>query len=191
MGGDSSDFTISAGPSTDLWRKPPSTDVSNAPTRLGQGFPLSQFRCARVTVSASWKQRYDQGGLLLMLTRGEQTKWLKTGIEFYNNAAQLSTVGCDAWADWSIYPLSTTQATIEVAREFDDNGVALWIYEIVLDDDGKVKERKPVREVTWMFAEQDGWEVQVGAYAARPAKEEDVDRETLEVSFRGLVVDPS
>lgn len=150
-------------------------------------------------------ERYDQAGLLLVLTspgeEGKQTQWLKTGIEFYEGKPRLSTVGCDRWADWSIATITDTaspssnstgsehgEITIEVRREGDELGKSLWVYYLVLDADGSVKERLPLREVNWFFA-SDGDEVriQVGAFAARPERKEGVG--DLEVKFWGFEVE--
>ncbi|KAK8252999.1 hypothetical protein HDK77DRAFT_371198 [Phyllosticta capitalensis] len=56
-------FTLSAQPNTDLWRKPPHNDTSTAPilyTSL-----RNPFICAEVTVSADWQLEWDQAGLVI------------------------------------------------------------------------------------------------------------------------------
>lgn len=56
-------FTLSAGPNTDLWRKPPNGDTSTAPmvfTSLRRPFVV-----AEVTISADWEMEWDQGGLVI------------------------------------------------------------------------------------------------------------------------------
>ena len=80
--------------------------------------------------------------------------------------------------------------TIEVRREGDELGTSLWVYEIVQGADGEV-DRRPLREVTWFFGDEEGWMVEVSAMAARPAKKEGVvgDSEDLVVSFEGAEVD--
>lgn len=105
-------------------------------------------------------------------------KWLKTGIEWYYGKPYISTVGCDAWADWSIVPLSDfagnasrPSVTIEARREKDQLGKSLWVYQIVRDEEGKELERKPLREVNWVFAEEEGWSVGIGGYTCRPTTE--------------------
>ena len=55
---------------------------------------------------------------------------------------------------------------MELCRETDENGVSLWVYWV------KNGERVPVREVAWFFADLEGWQVEVGVMAARPAKPE-------------------
>ncbi|KAH8099612.1 hypothetical protein BXZ70DRAFT_894838 [Cristinia sonorae] len=196
-------FTIVADPGTDAWRKPPTTDVLNAPTHnyaphahAPPGpFPLTSFSSARVTFSANWAQRYDQGGLLLVLTPkpgssasvpGQgKPKWLKTGNEFYLGRRNVGTVGTDAWSDWSLVGIPDSKPekiTVEVRRESDENGKSLWVYWV----DGE--ERVPVREVTWILAGEEEWDVTVGAYAARPASGEGVQG-GLEVKFWDFFVE--
>lgn len=104
----------------------------------------------------------------------------------------LSTVSTLTYSDWSIAPPVTTspKTTIEVRRELDELGSSLWVYEIILGSDGEVLNRHPLREVTWFFAEEEGWEVTVSAMAARPAKEGDILGETnLTVEFDKVVVE--
>lgn len=178
------EFTITAPPSTDIWRKPPSTHSFTAPI-LHRTFPLSSFVKARLAVSANWRTLYDQGGLILVVPQAEGThKWVKTGIEFVHGRANVSTVAADRWADWSLLPLANEgghSVTVEMVREKDGS---LWIYVI------EGVERKPIREVTWVFeeAEHNGpkdRECWVGAYAAKPSKE----GEGLTVSFGHLVIE--
>lgn len=110
-----------------------------------------------------------------------QTKWVKTGIEFYYGKPYVATVGCDTWADWSLTPDpafanasadARPTATIEARREKDVLGKSLWVYLIVKDGAGKEVERRPLREVTWAFAEEEeGWSVGIGGYVCRPTEE--------------------
>ena len=177
-------MVLRASPDTDIWRKPPSTDVFNAATNLRAPISVKHFRRAQLTVSASWRCLYDQGGLLIVLKHPEaRTKWLKVGVEYYQDKPYVSTVGCDIWADWSIFPIGCNEASIEVRREEDINGVGLWCYLVNYAEDGQVEKRQPLREIAWFFAGTEDWQLQVGEYAARPAKAEAVKNEELEVYF--------
>jgi uncharacterized protein len=177
-------FNLSAPPDTDIWRKPPSHNAFNAPT---QPSPLLQhdlksFQRARLTFAlppGNELRQYDQAGLLLHLTKPGlpegKDKWVKTGIEWYYGKPYISTVGADAWADWSIVPLgsftsntSRPSVTIEARREKDQLGKSLWVYEIIKDETGKEVERRPLREATWFFGEEEGWSIGVGGYVCRP-----------------------
>ena len=184
---------LTAPPGTDIWRKPPDTNILNAPTHPSPLLfqPLRSFQRARLTLAlppTSSLTQYDQAGLLLHLRRtptpttateatdAAPDKWLKTGVEFANNVPWLSTVACDSWADWSVTPLpaaaaaAPVAATVEARRETDAHGTSLWVYVLELDSEGTVVKRTPLREVAWFFAVEEGWEVGVGAYAARPSQ---------------------
>ncbi|KAI9739951.1 MAG: hypothetical protein M1818_005007 [Claussenomyces sp. TS43310] len=120
----------------------------------------------------------------------EKRRWVKTGIELYEGEAYVSTVACDAWADWSLFQTGITasgtggekEVTLEMERKGRD--ATLWVYVV----DGE--KRAPVRDVTWLASEEegDGEErvVWVGVYAATPTLPKEGKREQLEVGFRGL-----
>jgi hypothetical protein len=183
-------FNLSSPAGKDIWRKAPSHNVIDAPTYpspLPQ-YDLESFHRARLTFSlppGKDLRQYDQAGLLLSLTREDaplgsgKDKWIKTGIEWYYGKPYLSTVGCDNYADWNITPLqdfagndSRPTATIEVRREKDQLGKSLWVYQILENDKGEEIERRPLREVNWIFAlDDEGWKVGVGGAVARPNKE--------------------
>lgn len=187
-------FTISAAPGCDIWKKPPSHDAFDGPICY-RTIPLSTFRRARVTVSAEWRTLYDQGGLCLILPQSQawttsvwEKKWIKTGIEVYNGAPHVSTVACDRWADWSLWPLESDTVTIEMEREVKAGKPTstLWVYIV----DGE--KRRPVREVTWVFDGVDegkGSDCWVGVYAAKPTKDEDDEKRELQVLFNGVRIE--
>jgi len=187
----SSGIILKARPPTDLWRKPPNTNVEEAPMMLTK-IPITSFNRARVTVHAEWKREFDQGGLVLLFPPtfpgpypGGRKDWVKTGIEFFKKP-QVSTVAANDAADWSIVPglVQSNQVTIEVEREAD--GPSLWVYVI----DGE--ERTPVREITWVFSRHPTGDMHVGVYAARPTLEGDkpVDKEDeLVVYFEDFTVE--
>jgi len=180
-------FNLSSPSGTDIWRKPPSHNVFTAPTHPAPipQYDLKVFQRARLTFAlppGNELRQYDQAGLLLHFTKPGlpegKDKWLKTGIEWYYGKPYISTVGCDAWADWSILPLSDfagnsskPTVTIEAKREKDQLGKSLWVYQIIRDGEGKEIERRPLREVNWVFAEEEGWSVGIGGYVCRPTKE--------------------
>ncbi|KAL4917492.1 hypothetical protein BDW62DRAFT_211184 [Aspergillus aurantiobrunneus] len=172
------EFTIKAPTSTDVWAKPPSTERFNAPI-LYKSMPLDKFKRARVAFSANWSQKYDQGGLIVVLNvPNGGRKWVKTGIELTHGKPHLSTVTRDQWADWSLLPVPSggAGATLEIVREPDDS---LWIYLV----EGVSK--SPIREVTWVFAEKNVTDIWVGVYAARPSSEGG----DLVVNFASVVID--
>jgi uncharacterized protein len=152
-----------------------------------------------VTFTAPWKEQYDQAGLLLVLspktgpTTPESRKWIKTGLEFYQGARQLSTVACDAWADWSVTPVPTgptsgeeESVTVQIEREDSAHGTSLWVF--YLPSGGEQGKKVPLREVCWVYGhEPENWYLTVSAYTARP--EAKTTKESLDVSFTDLVVE--
>lgn len=190
-------FNLSAPAGTDIWRKPPTHNAFNASTYPSElpTYGLESFQRAQLTFAlppSGQLRQYDQAGLLLHLTKpgvpANETKWVKTGIEFYYGKPYVATVGCDAWADWSLVPMpgfkNGTQpgATIEARRERDALGKSLWIYWVMRDESGKETEKLPIREVTWFFAEEDGWDVSIAGYVCRPTTEG--GEEMLEAEFK-------
>jgi regulation of enolase protein 1 (concanavalin A-like superfamily) len=155
----------------------------------------------QASVKFDWKEKYDQAGLLLSFRkRGEESssnppsKWIKTGIEFYNGKPMLSTVACDNWADWSIGPLPVATGlsgadiwtTILIEKEEDENGLSLRVYHVNGD------EKTALREITWVYGlDTEAWDVEVWAMAARPAKKPVAgsgDLKALEVSVKDMVI---
>ena len=174
-------FQITSPPGTDVWDKPPSTHSFNAPI-VYQTTTVGAFKTAKVTVSAHWKDRYDQGGLALVIKTPDRTRWVKTGIEFEYGINNISTVAKDVWSDWSLRPLlaeSTNDATIELEVVSDGS---LWVW--LLGSDGK---KHALREVTWYGSLDKSVEVWVGPYVAKPAPNGEFD--SLVVNFDGLVIE--
>ncbi|KAH7407632.1 hypothetical protein BKA64DRAFT_426340 [Cadophora sp. MPI-SDFR-AT-0126] len=189
---------------TDIWRKPgpPGINTFNAPV-IYKIINLATFQRLRVTLSGAWDKLYDQGGLVLIVPdlncssnpneAALNGQWVKSGIEFVDDAPKVGTVACDRFADWSlvtegIVPVSgggadVTQVTIEMERRPVDD--TLWVYVV---QDGK---RSGIREVTWLLSlakDEDGKpkerEAWVGVYAATPTIEEGA--KPLDVRFEGF-----
>jgi hypothetical protein len=161
-------FTLSTPLGTDIWRKPPHINVFTAPLHPSPlpKYDLRLFQRVRTTVSlppSSKLRHFDNAGLILHFTSprpGTQDKWIKAGIEFYEGKNWVSTVGCDAWSDWSVVPLPVdgAESRPKVTVEAERKGKSLWVYQIVKN--GEAEERIPLRELNWVFAEEEqGWEV--------------------------------
>lgn len=147
-------FELTAGPNTDLWRKPPNGDTSTAPivfTSLRHPFVV-----AEVTVSADWEMEFDQGGLVIFAGPAPQSqslcvasdvpsaatgwrsttptppcKWVKAGMEFSSGTVNASSVSATAdGADWCLSPLvSVGGPAIQSLRiKLERVGYALWIW---------------------------------------------------------------
>jgi hypothetical protein len=99
---------------------------------------------------------------------------MKTGIELYNGKLHLSTVSCDRFADMSLYPVTTESKniTLEVFREGGVGSGNVWVHQLIMDDQGNVKERLPLREICWIFCDEHGddWVLDICGLAARPDK---------------------
>ncbi|KAK4495684.1 hypothetical protein PRZ48_012952 [Zasmidium cellare] len=191
---DTSSFTITAPPETDIWRRSDTDDVFTAPT-LYRTLPSTTFKSLTVTIFAPWKTQYDQGGLILAFPSPSSTetetkgmKWIKAGIEYFSNACVLGVVGTDRYSDWSISPMKQEfhqKAKFKVVRE----GETVWVY---AKQEG-TEELQAVREVKWAFMEGrlEG-SVWVGVYAAKPKKDEGIGGEEqegqkgIEVTFSDL-----
>ncbi|KAK5053999.1 hypothetical protein LTR84_001961 [Exophiala bonariae] len=173
-------FQITSPPGTDIWDKPPSTHSFNAPI-IYQKATVGVLKTAKVTVSSQWKDRYDQGGLVLVVKTPDTTRWVKTGIEFEYGIPNISTVAKDQWSDWSLRPLlaeSSNKATIEL--EVVEDG-SLWVWLVGVD--GK---KHALREVTWYGNLDKSVEIWVGVYVAKPAP--NGEKDDLVVDFEGLSV---
>ncbi|GJN72556.1 hypothetical protein PLICBS_006629 [Purpureocillium lilacinum] len=204
-------FSIAANPDTDVWKKPPTHDVFNAPYLTHSRQPTTAFRSASLTFTSPYATQFDQAGLLLVFHPPSShlpfpanniksptdvpahRKWIKAGVEFFDGAPRLSTVCCDNWADWSVASLPTTTTTttttpssadadqalaeivagtrpvtITIAKETSSNGSCLWVHYV----DPATGAKTPMREINWPYGEPagPGWELEVAAAVARPAK---------------------
>ncbi|MCJ1285174.1 hypothetical protein MMC26_004512 [Xylographa opegraphella] len=153
--------------------------------------PLSSFHHAQVSICAEWKTLFDQGGLCIILPQNDgKSKWIKTGIEFYNGAPNVSTVACDRWADWSLTPLPDGDqkgVTIGMERELLDGKASSVLVVYIVE--GNVK--RNVREITWVFEDtgENERECWVGVLVGKPTKDTDDEEANLEVQFKGLEIE--
>lgn len=156
-----------------------------APFRPHSKRPISRFLSATLTFSAAYSLQYDQAGILLVFTNKHDPgarKWIKAGIELFDGVARLSTVCCDAWADWSVATAPDEGAvaagrrpvTLRIEAHRETGGASLWVFHVVDGDGGGSENGKqnPMREVCWPFgdAASDNWELEVSAVVARPAE---------------------
>ncbi|PWY69142.1 hypothetical protein BO70DRAFT_150526 [Aspergillus heteromorphus CBS 117.55] len=148
-------FTLTAGPNTDLWRKPPNRDTATAPivfTSLRNPFVV-----AEVTVTADCEMEWDQGGLVIFAGAAPQSfppdssvprssssssssfssqrpcKWVKAGMEFCSGVVNASSVSATAdGADWCLSPLAVPDrgpAAVHSLRiKLERIGHSLWIW---------------------------------------------------------------
>ncbi len=174
------DFSITCAASTDIWDKAPSTHVFNAPIIYTQT-SKHDFVSARLTVSGAWKDRFDQGGLCVVIKAVDRTRWIKAGIEVEFGQPNAGVVVKDDWADWSLRPLLYGLAdSITIEARLEDDG-DLWIHAL-----GPSGERSAMRQITWWGALAGTTEVWVGPYAAKPAP--NGEKENLVAHFRDFSV---
>jgi len=160
---------------------------------------VKKFKRVRVTIKARWERLFDQGGLCVVLPGDEGTKegeihepslkWIKAGIEFFNSQPFIGHVACEKWADWSLTQAGISKnGNVTIEMERDPEGGTLWVYAV--SENG---ERIPIREVTWVFADEnlsEGKELWVGVYAATPTVEgRKGEEDGLVVGFEGWELD--
>jgi regulation of enolase protein 1 (concanavalin A-like superfamily) len=63
------------------------------------GVPVGDEFTARVRVQGEFRSLYDQAGLMLRI---DETRWIKTGVEFTDGERFLSTVVTNGSSDWSV-----------------------------------------------------------------------------------------
>lgn len=118
-----------------------------------------------------------------------QKRWVKAGIEFYQNKPCMSVVAADEWADWSLLPMpevNETQGrmTVEMEREVENGRYGSVLRVLLVSNQG---DKMPIREITWAFHDLDeDEEMWVGIYAAKPTKD---GRQELEVKLEEFVIE--
>ncbi len=98
---------ITADPKTDFWQK----------THYGYSTDNGHFYYAEhpgdfeatVKISGSYKDLYDQAGLMI---RTDAENWIKSGIEFVNDGINISAVYTREFSDWSVIPRKDSPSTI-------------------------------------------------------------------------------
>lgn len=119
---------------------------------------------------------------------------MKAGIEAKDGVGHISVVARETWADWSLTPTSPdlnargwlaenlTLATLD----FEKSGNSLKVYVT----EGVNGERRMIRQIQWVFMEQEE-DVWVGVYAARPDPLKEADGKDLEVKFSDFEIGES
>jgi uncharacterized protein len=103
----SDSFTVTTDPKTDFWRK----------THYGFIRDNGHFYYEhvhgnfdmQVQISGQYKDLYDQAGVMVRL---DDSTWVKTGIEYVDEAQNISAVVTREFSDWSVVPLDTNPASI-------------------------------------------------------------------------------
>jgi len=94
---DETGLTMTTGEKTDFWRETYYGFTRDSGHFLG--FAAGPSFSAKLRVRGEFRTLYDQAGLMV---RVNETKWVKTGVEFTDGEAFLSTVVTDGRSDWSV-----------------------------------------------------------------------------------------
>lgn len=93
-------MSVHVTPHTDFWRKTHyGFTVDDGPfyyTHVGGEFEV------QVKITGDYKTRFDQMGLMI---RKDEKTWIKTGVEFVNEAINISAVVTHENSDWSVVEL--------------------------------------------------------------------------------------
>ncbi|MBY3597717.1 MULTISPECIES: DUF1349 domain-containing protein [Rhizobium] len=94
---DETGLTITTDEKTDFWRETYYGFTRDTGHFLA--FPTGDSFTAQIRVQGEFRTLYDQAGLMVRL---DESRWLKTGVEFTDGEAFLSTVVTDGRSDWSV-----------------------------------------------------------------------------------------
>jgi len=93
-------LVVTAAPRTDFWRTTHYGFIRDSGHFYARR--ISGDFVAEVKVSGSYRDLYDQAGLMVRL---DAAHWMKCGIEFVNGVQQVSAVVTREYSDWSVVPL--------------------------------------------------------------------------------------
>ncbi|MBX5082816.1 DUF1349 domain-containing protein [Rhizobium lentis] len=94
---DETGLTLTTGEKTDFWRETYYGFTRDSGHFLA--FPTADSFTAQIRVQGEFRTLYDQAGLMVRL---DETRWVKTGVEFTDGEAFLSTVVTNGKSDWSV-----------------------------------------------------------------------------------------
>ncbi|WP_064684559.1 DUF1349 domain-containing protein [Rhizobium bangladeshense] len=94
---DETGLTLTTGEKTDFWRETYYGFTRDSGHFLA--FPTADSFTAQIRVQGEFRTLYDQAGLMVRL---DEKRWVKTGVEFTDGEAFLSTVVTDGQSDWSV-----------------------------------------------------------------------------------------
>lgn len=90
-------LTITTDPETDFWRETHYGFTRDTGHFLGIA-SADEFT-ATIRIQGEFRSLYDQAGLMVRI---DEKRWVKTGVEFTDGQAFLSTVVTDGKSDWSV-----------------------------------------------------------------------------------------
>lgn len=90
-------LTLTTDEKTDFWRETHYGFTRDSGHFLA--FPTTDGFTAQIRVQGEFRTLYDQAGLMVRI---DEKRWMKTGVEFTDGEAFLSTVVTDGRSDWSV-----------------------------------------------------------------------------------------
>jgi regulation of enolase protein 1 (concanavalin A-like superfamily) len=90
-------LTMTTDAKTDFWRETYYGFTRDSGHFLG--FAAGDSFTATIRIRGEFRALYDQAGLMVRI---DETKWVKTGVEFTDGELFLSTVVTDGKSDWSV-----------------------------------------------------------------------------------------
>ncbi len=94
---DDNGLSMTTGANTDFWRQTYYGFTRDSGHFLG--LPAGDSFTAQLRIQGKFRTLYDQAGLML---RVDETRWIKTGVEFTDGELFLSTVITNGKSDWSV-----------------------------------------------------------------------------------------
>ncbi len=88
---------ITTDPETDFWRETHYGFTRDTGHFLG--IATAEEFTATIRIQGEFRSLYDQAGLMVRI---DEKRWVKTGVEFTDGQAFLSTVVTDGKSDWSV-----------------------------------------------------------------------------------------
>jgi regulation of enolase protein 1 (concanavalin A-like superfamily) len=109
-------LTVSVDPSTDFWRETGYGYIRDSGHVYGE--VLAGDLDVSVRMRCMLGTQYDQAGVML---RADERTWLKTGVEFFEGRARLSTVLTLGRSSWMVtdLPAGTDEIVLRVSRRGD------------------------------------------------------------------------
>lgn len=109
-------LTMTADPGTDFWRTTSYGFIRDTGHLYAQEFG-GDFELS-MRVRGSYNAQYDQAGAMV---RVDERRWLKTGIEYFEGRARMSTVVTLEYSSWAIadLPVGTSELSLLLARRGD------------------------------------------------------------------------
>ncbi|SDH97085.1 hypothetical protein SAMN05216588_109163 [Pseudomonas flavescens] len=90
-------LTMTTDPKTDFWRETHYGFTRDTGHFLG--IASADGFTATIRIQGEFRSLYDQAGLMVRL---DEKRWVKTGVEYTDGEAFLSTVVTDGKSDWSV-----------------------------------------------------------------------------------------